>query len=114
MIGDLKIDLDGGITIQTFNPAFLTDSEVILIGVESDGVWLPDSFGYSAALPQIAAAALWAPLPAGLASLIGVDATRLRVKLLGLAIILPFVSNDYWVLIATRAGDVFFRCRRDA
>lgn len=29
--------LDGGITIQTFNPAFLIDSEVILIGVESDG-----------------------------------------------------------------------------
>lgn len=29
--------LDGGITIQTFNPATLTDSEVILIGVESDG-----------------------------------------------------------------------------
>ncbi|MBA3906210.1 MAG: alpha-mannosidase, partial [Pseudonocardiales bacterium] len=27
------------------------------LGVESDGVWLPDSFGYSAALPQIAAAA---------------------------------------------------------
>ena len=27
------------------------------LGVESEGVWLPDSFGYSAALPQIAAAA---------------------------------------------------------
>ena len=27
------------------------------LGVDSDGVWLPDSFGYSAALPQIAAAA---------------------------------------------------------
>lgn len=27
------------------------------LGVGSDGVWLPDSFGYSAALPQIAAAA---------------------------------------------------------
>ncbi len=27
------------------------------LGVESDGVWLPDSFGYSAALPQIAVAA---------------------------------------------------------
>ena len=27
------------------------------LGIESDGVWLPDSFGYSAALPQIAAAA---------------------------------------------------------
>ncbi len=27
------------------------------LGVESDGVWLPDSFGYSAALPQLAAAA---------------------------------------------------------
>ncbi|HEY2385675.1 MAG TPA: hypothetical protein VGK30_01835 [Candidatus Binatia bacterium] len=29
--------LDGGITIQTFNPSTLTDSEVILIGLESDG-----------------------------------------------------------------------------
>ena len=29
--------LDGGITIQTFNPALLSDSEVVLIGIESDG-----------------------------------------------------------------------------
>ena len=36
-----------------YGAAFFRDE----LGVESDGVWLPDSFGYSAALPQIAAAA---------------------------------------------------------
>ncbi len=36
-----------------FGAGFFRDE----LGVESDGVWLPDSFGYSAALPQIAVAA---------------------------------------------------------
>ncbi|HWN16516.1 MAG TPA: hypothetical protein VNU02_21795, partial [Candidatus Dormibacteraeota bacterium] len=42
-------------------------------------------------LLSLPTAALWAPLPAGLASLIGVDATRLRLKLLCVAIMLAAV-----------------------
>jgi hypothetical protein len=40
------------------------------------------------ALLSLPTAAMWAPVPAGLASLVGVDATRLRLKLLCLAVAL--------------------------
>lgn len=42
----------------------------------------------SGILLSLPTAALWAPIPAGVGSLIGVDATRLRLKLLCLALVL--------------------------
>ncbi|HEY0813580.1 MAG TPA: glycoside hydrolase family 38 C-terminal domain-containing protein [Pseudonocardia sp.] len=71
------------------------------LGVESDGVWLPDSFGYSAGLPQIAAAAgrRWVliqkisrsepnPFPHHTFAWEGIDGTRIRAH------VTPIDSDD--------------------
>ena len=47
------------------------------------------------ALLSLPTAALWAPVPAGLGSLVGVDATRLRLKLLCLAVAVALTA---WVV----------------
>jgi hypothetical protein len=78
----MAVTLASGITIASRVPL-----ETIATAVRGRGLRAMAAL----VLLSLPTAALWAPLPAGLAGLIGVDATRLRVKLLCVAIMLAAV-----------------------